>query len=119
MRILDERPESAGAREFAVELRIDDARLRERWESAKDRGEHGVPHATVRCEGGGIDAAALRTSLERFNEAPNDGWRWTAEALAAHLLDDLCGVSLVGWLEPPDSGERAERGEARVLPHEA
>jgi len=40
-----------------------------------------------------------------LNEAPDDGWRWTAEALAAHLLDDVWGVSLVGWLEPATAGD--------------
>jgi len=104
MRILDDGPADAGAHEFAVELQPDDAQARERWESAADKGGHGVPHATVRCEGGKVDPAALRASLERFNEAPDDGWRWTTEALAAHLLHDLCGVSLVGWLEPPNAG---------------
>ena len=105
MRILDDGPAEAGAHEFAVELRIDDAGLRERWESAADKGEYGVPHATVRCEGGKIDPGALRASLQRFNEAPDDGWRWTPEALAAHLLHDLCGVALVGWLEPRNAGD--------------
>ena len=105
MRILDDGPAEAGAHEFAVELEFDDARQRGRWESAADKGENGVPHATVRCEGGKIDPAVLRDSLERFNEAPDDGWRWTAEALAAHLLHDLCGVALVGWLEPPNAGD--------------
>ena len=103
MRILDDGPADAGAHEFAVELEPDDE-ARERWESAADKGEHGVPHATVRCEGGKVDPAALRASLERFNEAPDDGWRWTPEALAAYLLHDLCGVALVGWLEPPNAG---------------
>ena len=27
--------------------------------------------------------------------------------MAAHLLDGLRGVALVGWLEPPNSGESA------------
>ena len=105
MRILDDSPAGADAHEFAVELQPDDAQARERWKSAADKGEHGVPHATVRCEGGKVGPAALRASLERFNEAPDDGWRWTVEALAAHLLNDLCGVSLVGWPEPPNAGD--------------
>ncbi|MCY3812391.1 MAG: hypothetical protein OXH15_11400 [Gammaproteobacteria bacterium] len=104
MRILDDGPADAGAHEFTVEMNLDDARLRERWESAADKGGHGVPRATVRCEAGKVDPATLRASLERFNEAPDDGWRWTAEALAAHLLHDLCGVALVGWPEPTDAG---------------
>ena len=110
MRILDDGPADAGAHEFAVELQPDDARMCERWESAADKGGHGVPHATVRCEGDKVDLAALRASLERFNEPPDDGWRWTVEALAAHLLHDLCGVALVGWLEPPNRGEDGEGG---------
>ena len=105
MRILDDGPAGADAHEFTVELQIDDAGLRERWESAADKGEHGVPYAMVRCEGGKVEAAALRASLERFNEAPDDGWRWTVEALTAHLLHDLCGVALIGWLEPPNAGD--------------
>ena len=52
--------------------------------------------------------AALRGSLERFNEAPDDGWRWDPEALAVYLLHDLCGVALVGWPEPPGGGEQAD-----------
>ena len=51
------------------------------------------------------DQAVLRASLERFNEAPDDGWRWSVDALAAHLLHDLCGVALVGWPEPPGAGD--------------
>ena len=64
----------------------------------------------VRCEGGKVDPAALRASLERFNEAPDDGWRWTVEALAAHLLHDLSGVALLGGLEPPNRGKDGEGG---------
>ena len=108
MRILDDGPAGAGAHEFAVELRPDDARARERRESAADKGDYGVPRATVRCEDGKIDPALLRASLGRFNETSDDGWRWTVEALAAHLLHDLCGVALVGWLEPPDGAAAAQ-----------
>lgn len=110
MRILDDGPAGAGAHEFAVELQPDDAQARERWQSAADKGGYGVPHATVRCEDGKIDPAALRASLGRFNET-SCGWRWTVEALAAHLLHDLCGVALVGWLEPPNSVAGPEDGE--------
>ena len=74
------------------------------WESAPDKGGYGVPYALVRSEGGRIDPGALRASLERFNEPPDDGWEWTAEALAAHLLHDLCGVALVSWRYPPNRG---------------
>ena len=69
MRILDDGPADAGAHEFAVELDPDDAQAGERWESAADKGEYGVPHAMVRCEGRKIDPAALRASLERFRSA--------------------------------------------------
>ena len=102
MRILDDGPADAGAHEFAVELEIEgDARMRDLWEKASDKGEHGVPFARVRCEGGKIDPAALRASLERFNETPDDGWRWTVEALAAHLLHELCGIALLDCGYPP------------------
>lgn len=60
MRILDDCPGGADAREFTVEFQPDDAQARERWESAADKGDHGVPHATVRWEGGRVDPAALR-----------------------------------------------------------
>lgn len=65
----------------------------------RTRGTTGVPHATVRCEDGKIDAALLRASLGRFNETTDDGWRWTVEALAAHLLHHLCAAwrSSAGW----------------------
>ena len=106
MKILDDGRAEAGAHEFAVELRIDDeadgARVRERWESAPDKGEHGGPHAIVRCEGGKADPAALRAALARFNEAPDDGWRWTVDALAAHLLHGLCGITLLDCRYPPN-----------------
>ena len=108
MRILDDGPAGAGAHEFAVELRPHDEQARELWESAADRGDYVVPHAMVRCEDGKIDPAPLRASLGRFNGTSGDGWRWTVEALAAHLLHDLCGVALVGWLEPPDSAAVAQ-----------
>jgi len=105
MRILDDSAADGDAHEFTVEFQPDDTRARKRWESAADKGERGVPHAKARCEGGKIDPAALRASLERFNESPDDGWRWAVEALTAHLLHDLCGVALVGWLEPPNNGD--------------
>ena len=106
MRILEDGPDEAGAHAFAVELDIDDgnAALRGLWESAADRGEYGVPYAMVRCEGGRVGTSALRASLRRFNERPDDGWRWTVEALAAHLLQDLCGVALLGFPFPPNRG---------------
>ena len=105
MRILDDRPADAGAHEFAVELEIEgDARMRDLCEKATDKGEHGVPFVRVRCEGGKIDPATLWASLEQFNEAPDDDWRWDPEALAVYLLHNLCGVALVGWPEPPGGG---------------
>lgn len=106
MRILEDGPEGLDGHGFAVELEIDDGdgALRELWESAPDRGEYGVPYALVRCEAGGIGASAVRASLRRFNEASDDGWRWNVEALAAHLLHDLCGVALLGFRCPPDRG---------------
>ncbi len=105
MRILEDRSDDDEAHEFVVELEIDDARdgaLRELWESAPDKGDYGGPHAMVRCEGGKVAPSALRALLRRFNEPPDDGWRWSAEALAAYLLHDLCGVVLLGWPYPPN-----------------
>ena len=106
MRILEDGPDGAGAHAFAVELEIDDegAALRRLWDSAPDRSEYGVPYAMVRCEGGRIGTSALRASLRRFNKPPDDGWRWTVEALAAHLLQELCGVALLGFPFPPNRG---------------
>ncbi len=52
-----------------------------------------------------IEPSALRAALERFNERPDDGgWRWTVEALAMHLLDDLCGITLADCRTPPPQG---------------
>ena len=103
--IEDEGDDEAHA--FAVGLEIDDApggALRELWESAPDKGEYGGPHAIVRCAGGKVAPSTLRASLRRFNEPPDDRWRWSAEALAAYLLQDLCGVVLLGWRYPPNRG---------------
>ena len=105
MRILDDAAAEAGAREFAVELETegepDGARVRERWRAAPDDAAHGVPHVLVRCGGGKADAADVRAALERFNAAPGDDWRWTADALAAYLLRELCGIALLDCREPP------------------
>ena len=108
MKILDDGPADTGAHAFAVELETGDepdgAQVRELWASAPDNAEHGVPHAIVRCEGGKADTADVRAVLERFNEAPEDGWRWTVDALAAHLLHDLCGIALLDCRYPQSSG---------------
>ena len=108
MKILDDGPADAGAHAFAVELETggeaDGAQVRELWESAPRGSDHGVPHAIVRCEGGKVDAAAVRAALERFNEAPEDGWRWTVEALASHLLHELCGIVLLDCRHPVSGG---------------
>ena len=107
MKILDDGPADAGAHAFAVELETGDeadgAQVREQWTSAPDNAEHGVPHALVRCAGGRADTAAVRAALERFNEAPDDGWRWTVDALAAYLLHELCGIALLDCRYPPSS----------------
>ena len=95
------------AHEFVVELEIDDARggaLCELWESAPDKGEYGGPYAIVRCTGGKLVPSVLRASLQRFNEPPDNRWRWTTEALAAYLLHDLCGIALLDCRLPPSSG---------------
>ncbi len=107
MKILDDGPVDTGAHAFAVELETGDeadgAQVRELWASAPGNAEHGVPHAMVRCEGGKADTADVRAALERFNEAPEDGWRWTVDALAAHLLHELCGIALLDCRYPPSS----------------
>ena len=108
MEILDDGPADAGAHEFAVELETGDeadgAQVREQWTSAPDNADHGVPHALVRCAGGKADTAAVRAALERFNESPDHGWRWTVDALAAYLLHELCGIALLDCRYPPTSG---------------
>ena len=104
MKILEDGSDD-DAHEFVVELEIDDARsgaLRELWESAPDKGDYGGPHAMVRCAGSKVAPSSLRASLRRFNEPPDDGWRWSVEALAAYLLHDLCGVVLLRWPYPPN-----------------
>ena len=60
--------------------------------------------ALVRCEGGKADTATVWAALERFNEAPDNGWRWTVDALAAYLLDELCGIALLDCRYPPLGG---------------
>ncbi len=108
MKILDDGPADAGAYAFAVETETGDepdgAQVRELWESAPAGADYGVPHAIVGCEGGKADAADVRAALRRFNEAPADGWRWTVDALAAHLLHDLCGIALLDCRHPVSSG---------------
>ena len=46
----------------------------------------------------------MRAALTRFNEAPDDGWRWTVNALAAHLLQELCGITLLDCRRPLSGG---------------
>ena len=48
-----------------------------------DSTEYGAPHSIVRCEGGKGDTVDVRAALERFNEAPDNGLRLSADALAA------------------------------------
>lgn len=110
MRILDDLSLGGGSRAFAVELELGDeagdAALRERWASSAGADEYGVPHALVLYGNGKVEPAALRAALERFNARPDGGgWRWTVEALAIHLLDDLCGVTLADRRAPPAGGD--------------
>ena len=109
MKILDDTSTRGDGTAFAVEMQLGDeagdAELRERWRSAADKGEYGEPHALVLYRDGKIEPSALRAALERFNERPDDGgWRWTVEALAMHLLDDLCGITLADCRAPPPPG---------------
>ena len=110
MKILEDTAAEAGAHEFAVELETGDeadgAQVRESWESGPDSTGLGVPHAIVRCEGGKADTANVRAALERFNEAQDNGWRWTVDALSAYLLQELCGIGLLDC-RYPTTGEAA------------
>lgn len=106
MRILDDQSEAGDARAFAVEMELGeeagDEELLEQWAAAPDKDGYGVPHALVLYRDGKVEPAALRAALERFNGRPrDDGWRWTVEALAMHLLDDLCGIALADCRAPP------------------
>ena len=107
MKILDDAPADAGAHEFAVELETgadpDGERVREQWGSAPDSADFGVTHAIVRCRDGKADVAEVRTALERFHEVSDNGWRWTVDALAAYLLQELCGIALLDCRYPPAS----------------
>ncbi len=93
------------ALQVVVELLLDEepdgAQLRELWESIGDGAGHGVPHVVVCCEGGKAATADVRAALRRFNEAPDDGWRWTTDALAAYLLHELCGIALLDCRQLP------------------
>ena len=44
------------------------------------------------------------------------GWRWTAEALVAHLLDDLCGVALAGGSRPMPATRGASMDAVKERP---
>lgn len=105
MKILDDGPDGADAHEFAVELATGDepdgAQVRALWASAPDKGDYGIPHALVRCQAGKADTADVRAAPERFNEAPDNGWRWTVDALMAYLLHGLCGIALLDCRHPP------------------
>ena len=103
-RILDDAAVGGGCRALAVEMEpgdraVDDA-VRGLRESAPDGGAYGVPHALVLYADGKVDPSALRAALGRFNEPPDDGWNWTVEAMAMHLLHGLCGVTeVVGQIQ--------------------
>ena len=107
MKILDDAADDHGVHTFAVELEThgepDAEKVRELWKVAPDSAEYGVPHAMVWCGGGKADIADVRAALERFNEASDNGWRWTVDALAAYLLQELCGIALLDCRYPPAS----------------
>lgn len=106
MKILEDAALGTDAHGFAVELKIteepEDSLLRELWESASHKGDYGVPYAMVMSEGNKVDVSTLRAALKRFNEPPEDGWQWSVEALAQHLLRELCGIMVVGGRLPPN-----------------
>ena len=112
MRILDDLPIGGDSRAFAVEMELGDgpgdAAVRGQWERAPDKGAYGAPHALVLYENGKVAPSAPRAALRRFNEPPDDGWRWTVEGLAMHLLSDLCGVTLADCRTPPAAGTPPE-----------
>ena len=114
MNILEDAPLGDDAHYFAVELKVtdepEDALLRELWESAPDKGQFGVPHAAAICERDKTETSTLRASLQRFNEPPEDGWQWSVDALARHLLRELCGIELVGGLRYPPNREICPHG---------
>ena len=113
MKILEEAPLGDDAHYFAVELKVsddpEDARLRELWESAPDKGEFGVPHAAVICEADMTEPSTLRATLKRFNQS-EDEWQWSLDALARHLLRELCGIELVGGGRCPPNREICPHG---------
>ena len=112
MRILDDVTVGGDSRAFAVEMKIGDGpgdeAVRRQWGCAAEKGGYGVPHALVLYGNGKVDPSALRAALCRFNEPPDDGWEWTVEGLAMHLLSDLCGVTLADFRTPPPSGTPPE-----------
>ena len=81
--MIDDAPLDAATHAFAVEPEIDDERdgdlVRDLWETAP--GDYGVPYAMVLCRNAK-----------------------TAAAPAAHLLTDLCGVTVAAWRYPPNRG---------------
>ena len=106
MKILEDAAFGSDLHGFAVELKIteepEDSLLGELWESTSHRGDYGVPYAMVMSEGNKVDVSTLRASLHRFNEPPEDGWEWSVEALARHLLQELGGIMLAGGRLPPN-----------------
>ena len=80
------------------------------WKSESDQGGYGVPHALVLYADGKVNRSVLRAALGRFNEPPDDGWNWTVEALAMHLLHDLCGITLADCRTPRPRGRSESYG---------
>ena len=108
MKILDDSPGDAGAHAFAVELETGDepdgAQVRELWASAADKGEYGVPACDRAVRGRQGRRGGRAGALQRFNEAPDNGWRWTVDALASHLLHERCGIVVLDCRRPVSSG---------------
>ena len=106
MKILEDAAHGTDAHVFIAELKIteepEDSLLRELWKSASYKGDYGVPTAWVISKENKVDVSALRASLQRFNEPPEDDWLWSVEALGRYLLQELCGIILVGSRLPPN-----------------
>ena len=114
MRVLDDLPVDGETRAFAVEMErgdgAGDAAMLRLWKSEADQGGYGVPHALVLYADGKVNRSVLRAALCRFNEPPDDGWNWTVEALAMHLLHDLCGITLADCRTPRQPGRSESHG---------
>ena len=103
MKILDDGADDFGAHEFAVELvtgdEADGAQLRKLWESAPDKGDYGIPHALVRCEGGKVDTARtcgppLSASTRRPTTAGAGRWMHWRPTCCTSCAGSRCSTAV-------------------------